>query len=35
MLVSMLTLGGNQNGSTKEKSFSFEKDEKTFQRMEA
>ena len=29
MLVSRLILGGNHNGSTKEKSFSCEKNEET------
>ena len=32
---SMLKLGGNRNGSTEEKSFSREKDEETFERLEA
>ena len=32
---SMLKLGGYENGSTEEKHFSCEKDEETFQRMEA
>ena len=34
-VLSRLTTGGNQNGSTKEKNFSLEKDEETFQRLEA
>jgi len=35
MRVSMLKTGGKQNGSTEEKNISLEKDEETFQRLEA